>query len=135
MHDDFILEILGPQLLRDLSIIANVVSAAIIGPWLAFAVSQDAGIRCRVALTRLVHRYILGGFSLVLMYNAYVVYMTDGRIPPGSALLLNLFILLSTLISAYRHWTSPAIPANASWQHPMVIYAGIRWWGAPPEWG
>jgi Ni,Fe-hydrogenase I cytochrome b subunit len=101
--DDLLRINLNPEFVRDTTIVTNVLTAFIIGPFLAFAITQDAGIRCPLAFLRLIHRISLVIFSIVLMYNVVVIVETD-RIPTTSALFLNIMILVSTLISGIRHY-------------------------------
>lgn len=121
---DVVAQVLSQSQIRWLSVLSDFVAAFVIGPWLAFAVTRDAGFRCRSALIRMGQRAALVMFSIALMYNALLVY-SMGRTPIGSALLVNVFILITTLISAYRHVQAPAIPKYASWSRPMVVRAEI----------
>ena len=122
--NDVLRFVLSDETIRDLSILSNFVAAIIIGPWLAFAVTPDASLKCPQAFLRLVHRYALVAFSIALMYNATLIY-TSGRVPIGSALILNVMILITTGISAIRHSYAPAIPAGASWHRRIVLKAEI----------
>ena len=116
--------ILSDEAIRDFSILSNFVSAILIGPFLAFAVTPDAGFRCPQAFLRLVHRWALVAFSITLMYNATLIF-TSGRVPIGSALILNVMILVTTCISAIRHSYAPNIPEGASWHRRIVLKAEI----------
>ena len=121
--NDVIATWISPEHLRDWTIIANFVSAFFIGPYLAFAATPDAGFRCLQAFVRLVHRVVLVAFSLALMNNAMVLISDPVRTPTGSALMINVLILASVLISALRyHWWMADIPPNATWRNPQFSY-------------
>ena len=120
--NDFIAAWLGPENIRGLTIVANIIAACFIGPYLAFAATPDAGLRCPQAFFRLLHRIVLVIFSLALMNNAMVLLGTD-RAPTGAAFGINILILLSTLISAARyHWWMGDIPNDSSWRHPNLTF-------------
>ena len=112
MVPDFMSSLFTPDQLRWTAIFANAFAAALIGGFLAFAVSRDAGWRCKQARIRMAHRWLLIFFSVVLVYNAYTLWETD-RVPIGSAVLLNIWIIFTAVFSSYRLSHSPDLPAGA----------------------
>jgi hypothetical protein len=118
--NDWLATLFSPEQIREGTIEANVISAFFIGPYLAFAATPDAGIRCFQAFVRLFHRWVLVAFAIALMNNALVLANSD-RVPTASAMVINMFILISTLVSASRYWFwIPDIPKDASWRHPHL---------------
>jgi len=103
--------------IRDWTIAANIAAAFFIGPYLAFAGTPDAGFWCPQAFLRMLHRIVLCLFSIALMYNATLIFESD-RVPIGSAFLINVGILLSTLLSAVRYMWMPSISKDATWSNP-----------------
>ena len=121
---DIVAVYVSPDHIRDLSILSNFVAALVIGPWMAFATTQGAGFHCPTAFVRLIQRVVLVGLSITLMYNASLIY-AENRTPIGSALILNILILISSLVSAWRHLGGPDIPRDASWKRRMVLKAEL----------
>lgn len=116
--NDWISYILSAETIRNGSILCNLVAAFFIGPYLAFAATPDAGFRCFQTFVRMIHRIILVAFAIALMNNAMVLVGSD-RTPTGSAFSLNVFILVSVLISAARYyWWMGDVPADSSWERP-----------------
>lgn len=124
MLNDLVTNLLSPDQIRAVAIWTNFISALVIGLWMAWATTHGAGVRCRVALTRLVARITYVGLAIILMNNAMTLYSQD-RVPIASALLLNIFVFLTTMVSAYRHVSAPDIPPEASWEHPMLLKAEV----------
>ena len=114
---DVVARFLSPDHVRDWTIAANIAAAFFIGPYLAFAGTPDAGFWCPQAFLRMLHRIVLCLFSIALMYNAALIFESD-RVPIGSAFLINIGILLSTILSAVRYMWMPSISKDASWGHP-----------------
>jgi hypothetical protein len=122
--DDVIGRLVSPEHIREWTVVCNVVAAIFIGPYLAFAATPGASLKCPQAFVRLVHRYLLVGFSLSLMYNAMLIVQSD-RVPTGSALLINVMILATVLCSAVRyHWWMQDVDKTASWRSPNVARRG-----------
>ena len=119
---DIVAVFVSPEHIREATFVTNFVSAIIIGPFLAFAITPDAGIRCKLALLRFFQRIALVLFSIALMYNCTFIIMT-GQSPSGPALLINLFIFLTTVISAVRHYLAPGVSQAGNW----------AWWNRRQE--
>jgi hypothetical protein len=112
---DVVARLLTPDQIRDWCMISNAVSAVLIGAFLAYHNTQGAGVRCPLAFLRLVHRIVLVLFSLALMYNALFIYSSD-RYPSGPALLINIGILISAIVSSIRFSFAPSIPESNTWR-------------------
>ena len=120
--DDFIAMYVSARSIQEWSVVANIVAAVLTGPYLAFAATPDASLKCLQAFVRLVHRYFLVAFSLALLNNAFVIIHAD-RVPTGAGLLLNLLILGTVVCSAIRyHWWMADIPKGASWSNPHFVH-------------
>jgi hypothetical protein len=112
---DVVAYFLSPEQIRATVVIMEVLSAVLIGPLLAFAVTEGAGIRCFFALVRLVQRVVLVLFSISLMYNAMGI-VVSGITPSGSAVLIIFCIFASTSLSAVRHVQAPTVPDAMTWR-------------------
>lgn len=112
---DIVANFLSQEQIRSAVVTMDIITAIIIGPFLAFAVTDGAGFRCYLAFLRSVQRAVLVGFSIVLMYNATYILSTE-RTPAGSAVLITVFIFLSTVVSGLRHLASPPVPRNMNWR-------------------
>lgn len=111
---DVVALFLSPQADRIAMVLMCVVSAVIIGPFIAFAVTPGAGVRCRLALVRMMQRIFLCGLSISLMYWAGFIVIDDKPVS-GPTLLVVFFLLGTTLISAYRHKSAPPVPDENRW--------------------
>lgn len=116
--NDLIGNYLNSNQIRDITIFSDVVGAFLVGPYLAFAATSDAGVRCFQAFVRLIHRIVLIAFAIALMNNAMVIAGSE-RVPSGSAVGISIGIVVSAIISAMRYyfWMGD-IPADASWGSP-----------------
>lgn len=112
--DDVLARFLTSDEIRNIVIIANMVAAFLIGPYMAFAVTPDAGFRCPIAFLRLLHRISLVALSIALFYNAVYIMQTD-RVPTGPALLIDVTLFLTIGLSAIRHGYALPIPESNTW--------------------
>lgn len=106
---------LTPEQIRLAAEFASLLSALMIGPFLAFAVTHDAGFHCPLAFLRLVQRWVLVGFSIALLYAWAYLVTNPERSPPGPVLLVLIGIFVSTFISGVRHWLAPPVPVTNTW--------------------
>ena len=105
----------SPELLQIMTVWTCWISALFIGPILAFAVTDGAGLRCPLAVLRMVHRIFLVALSLSLAYLA--AYVQSERLTlPGPAVLVLMCLFIVTVISGIRHALAPAIPLSNSWR-------------------
>jgi hypothetical protein len=123
---DYLGMLIGHDSIRNLTIGCNMISAPMIA-FFAFAVTEGAGFHCPLAALRLLQRIVLCFFSITLMYNALLIYETD-RVPIGSAFLVNVFIMVSTIISGIRHMMAPPISSQNTWKrHEPTPAVPLRW--------
>ena len=98
------------------AVLSNIISAVIV---LAMGqiITNGAGIRCRLAVIRLIQRACYFALACLLANEAAEIWET-WIAPPPSVLWLFLVFMLCCVISFVRHRTAPDIPDNASWSHP-----------------
>jgi len=109
----------SPELLQTMTVWTCWISALFIGPILAFAVTDGAGLRCPLAVLRMAHRIFLVALSLSLAYLASYV-QSEHLTLPGPAVLVLMCLFIVTVISGIRHAFAPAIPLSNSWWSAMV---------------
>ena len=122
---DIITEFLPAEVIRDVCILSNFIAAAMIGLWYAWATTQGASFQCKAAFTRLVHRWAMVIWSIILLYHGIVLMQEVDRVPVGASLLVNVGILALTVISGYRLHQAPDIPHEASWDRRIAIRADV----------
>lgn len=103
-----------PETARCIAVWTCIVSALMIGPFLAFAVTTDAGVRCPLAFLRLLHRISLVFLSLALAYLALFVVKT-GATPSTPTIFILVGIFVTTAISGIRHSLAGPIPLDNRW--------------------
>lgn len=112
MFVDLVAYALTPTQLRLAAELSCFVSAFLIGPFFAFAVTNDAGFHSPLAFLRLVQRWALVGLSIALLYLWIYFLQNDDYVPAGPALLVLIGVLVTTSISAVRHMLAPPITDN-----------------------
>lgn len=89
---------------------------ALLMAFLAFALTQDAGFHCPLALLRLVHRWFMALFAISLANLGAWLMAYPSDCPPGPVLFVFFCLFLSILPSAVRHSLSPSIPIINTWR-------------------
>lgn len=129
--NDVVAVLLAPEQIREATAAMCVVAAFMIGPFLAFAVTQDAGVHCFLALVRLIHRVALVLLSIALMYWASFI-VADGKGVSGPAFLVVLCLFFATAVSGLRHALAPPVPRSNTWRDfRAAMRAAFRPGGEP----
>jgi hypothetical protein len=126
MMNDFVGNYFTPAHLREWTMAANFVASVFIGPYLAFAATPGAGLKCLQAFVRLFHRWSMVAFSIALMYHWGLIVANAGYVPNGAVMALSVLVLVMTVCSAVRFlfWMQD-IPNGASWRHPHFAHRRI----------
>ena len=99
------------------SALMNIVLAlACVG--LAVSLTKGAGFQCRAALVRLFQRFGFLFLAATLM-NCALRTIQLHHAPPLYAMLAQIGFMWVLATSAIRHFWSPPIPKDASWDNPM----------------
>jgi hypothetical protein len=101
------------------SAVLNSVSAVILVLF-AFRLTHGAGLKCQMALTRLVHRVVLCGVAWTMLRCALLQLSTRGG-PAEDWFYFQIAISIALAVSIYRHLAAPAIPEDASWGRPAHV--------------
>jgi hypothetical protein len=105
---------LEPSTMRCIMVWICCFDAVMIGPLLAFAVTDGAGISSPLAVFRLAHRFFLCVTSLALAYIAAYIVGTNWT-PNGPILIFFITITFTIAISGIRHWMGPVIKPTHTW--------------------
>lgn len=112
-----------PDIARLLVVLACVISAAVIGPFLAFKATPDAGIGCPLAFLRLLHRISLVLFSVALGYLALFIVDNQDYVPATPAVFVMVGVFVTTMISGIRHSYALPIPQDNTWS---ALWRGLK---------
>lgn len=110
---DILSEHFAPETIRCAAVWICFVSAVFIGPVLAFSVTDGAGIRCPLALLRLLQRVALCALSIALAYLAAWIVQT-GYVPNGPEVFVLMSLFFVVMLSGIRHALALPIPRENS---------------------